>query len=72
MHVFSIVVYAKTMLLTKTGFAVSLEQTTKKQRNDLGHQQNSFKKLIRDKKKSNQHPQLEIKMPSLHCSIELK
>ena len=38
------------MLLTKTGFAVSLEQTTKKQRNDLGHQQNSFKKLIRDKK----------------------
>ena len=50
MHVFSIVVYAKTMLLTKTGFAVSLEQTTKKQRNDLGHQQNSFKKLIRDKK----------------------
>ena len=50
MHVFSIAVYAKTMLLTKTGFAVSLEQTTKKQRNDLGHQQNSFKKLIRDKK----------------------
>ena len=58
------------MLLTKTGFAVSLEQTTKKQRNDLGHQQNSFKKVIRDKK-IKPTPAVGNKMPSLHCPFEM-
>ena len=58
------------MLYTKLDSLFSLEQTTIKQQNDPGHQQNSFKKVIRDKK-IKPTPAVGNKMPSLHCPFEM-